>query len=101
MRAPVTTPRSPHAFHPIERKSPDLHSVNDSLTHSCQFRKNICDRAPSPSMQSPNMAQSPPDSEEQPGWMVRHDSLAWRLMVPVPIAITLAVALIWATVPRI
>src|SRR5258708_19879110 len=52
-------------------------------------------------MQSPTMAQSPPNSEEQPGWTVRHDSLAWRLIVPVPIAIMLAVVLIWATVPRI
>src|SRR5258708_26480957 len=52
-------------------------------------------------MQSPNMAQSLPDPEEQPGWIVRHDSLAWRLIIPVPIAIMLAVVLIWATVPRI
>jgi methyl-accepting chemotaxis protein len=47
------------------------------------------------------MAQSPPNSEEQTGWTARHDSVAWRLIIPVPIAIMLAVVLIWATVPRI
>jgi methyl-accepting chemotaxis protein len=33
--------------------------------------------------------------------VARHDSLAWRLIVPVPIAVMIAVAAIWAIVPRI
>ena len=33
--------------------------------------------------------------------MARHDSLTWRLIIPVPIAIVIAVAVIWATVPQI
>src|SRR3984893_6146106 len=47
------------------------------------------------------MAQSPPYSEKHPGWISRAHSLNWRLIVPVPIAIMLAVILIWLTVPRI
>jgi methyl-accepting chemotaxis protein len=33
--------------------------------------------------------------------MTRHDSLTWRLIIPVPIAIVIAVVVIWATVPQI
>jgi methyl-accepting chemotaxis protein len=33
--------------------------------------------------------------------MARHDSLAWRLIVPVPISIIIAVVVIWVTVPRL
>src|SRR3984893_7810320 len=47
------------------------------------------------------MEPSPPYSEKHPGWISRHDSLAWRLILPVPIAIMLAVVLIWVSVPRI
>src|SRR5260370_12390684 len=47
------------------------------------------------------MAQGPLYSDNHPGWIARHDGLAWRLIVPVPIAIMLAVVLIWTTVPRI
>src|SRR3984893_18091516 len=47
------------------------------------------------------MAQGTPDSDEHRGWLSRHDSLAWRLILPVPIAIMLAVVFIWMTVPRI
>ncbi|HEY6257502.1 MAG TPA: methyl-accepting chemotaxis protein [Xanthobacteraceae bacterium] len=43
----------------------------------------------------------PSYSDNQPGWLARHDSLAWRLILPVPIAIMVAVAVIWMTVPRI
>jgi hypothetical protein len=28
------------------------------------------------------------------GWLARHDSLAWRLIIPVPIAIVVAVVAI-------
>jgi methyl-accepting chemotaxis protein len=47
------------------------------------------------------MAPGAPYSEQHPGWISRHDSLAWRLILPVPIAIMLAVVLIWVSVPRI
>jgi methyl-accepting chemotaxis protein len=47
------------------------------------------------------MANATPYADRHPGWIGRHDSLAWRLIVPVPIAIIIAVVVIWATVPRI
>ncbi len=47
------------------------------------------------------MAQGLPFSEMYAGWIARHDSLAWRLIVPVPIAIIIAVVVIGATVPRL
>ena len=47
------------------------------------------------------MAHGTSNSDKHPGWISRHDSLTWRLILPVPIAIMLAVVLIWATVPRI
>ncbi len=34
-------------------------------------------------------------------WLARADSLAWRLILPVPIVILIAVVLIWATVPQV
>ena len=33
--------------------------------------------------------------------MARFDSIAWRLVLPVPIAIMVAVVVIWLTVPRV
>ncbi len=47
------------------------------------------------------MAKATPSTDQRPGWMARHDSLAWRLIIPVPIAIVIAVVVIWATVPQI
>ena len=47
------------------------------------------------------MAKAASSSDQHPGWMARHDSLTWRLIIPVPIAIVIAVAVIWATVPQI
>jgi methyl-accepting chemotaxis protein len=47
------------------------------------------------------MANAASYSHKRPGWMARHDSLAWRLIVPVPIAIIIAVVVIWVTVPRL
>ncbi len=35
------------------------------------------------------------------GWLAGHNSLAWRLILPVPLTIVIAIALIWVTVPRI
>jgi methyl-accepting chemotaxis protein len=47
------------------------------------------------------MASDASFSHDQDGWLARHHSLAWRLIVPVPIAVMVAVAAIWLTVPRI
>jgi methyl-accepting chemotaxis protein len=47
------------------------------------------------------MAKATSPSDNRPGWMTRHDSLTWRLIIPVPIAIVIAVVVIWATVPQI
>jgi methyl-accepting chemotaxis protein len=47
------------------------------------------------------MTTASPHSDNRLGWFARHDSLAWRLILPVPIAIVVAVVAIWATVPRI
>jgi methyl-accepting chemotaxis protein len=40
-------------------------------------------------------------SSGQEGWLAGRHSLAWRLLLPVPLIIVVAVVLIWATVPRI
>ena len=47
------------------------------------------------------MAQATPLSSPRSGWIARHDSLAWRLVLPVPIAIVVAMVVIWLTVPRV
>ena len=47
------------------------------------------------------MAKATSSSDRRPGWMTRHDSLTWRLIIPVPIAIVIAVVVIWASVPQI
>lgn len=47
------------------------------------------------------MAHPLSQSDGPPGWLARHDSIAWRLIVPVPLAIVVAVVVIWMTVPRI
>jgi methyl-accepting chemotaxis protein len=47
------------------------------------------------------MAPASPYSDNRLGWFARRDSLAWRLILPVPIAIVVAVVAIWVTVPRI
>jgi methyl-accepting chemotaxis protein len=47
------------------------------------------------------MAKAAPHSDQGHGWAARHDSLAWRLIVPVPIAVMIAVAVIWMTVPQL
>jgi methyl-accepting chemotaxis protein len=47
------------------------------------------------------MAHPTPYSDNPLGWIARHDSLTWRLAIPVPIAIVIAVAVISVTVPRI
>jgi methyl-accepting chemotaxis protein len=47
------------------------------------------------------MAQATPHSDKRPGWIARHDSIAWRLVIPVPIAIVVAMVVIWMTVPRV
>ena len=40
-------------------------------------------------------------SPEREGWLAGRHSLAWRLILPVPLIIIVAIALIWVTVPRI
>jgi methyl-accepting chemotaxis protein len=47
------------------------------------------------------MAQAEPLSDKRPGWIARFDSIAWRLVLPVPIAIVVAMVVIWLTVPRV
>jgi methyl-accepting chemotaxis protein len=47
------------------------------------------------------MAQATPNNDKRPGWIARQDSIAWRLVIPVPIAIIVAMAVIWMTVPRV
>jgi methyl-accepting chemotaxis protein len=47
------------------------------------------------------MAQATPRSDQRPAWLARFDSIAWRLILPVPIAIMVAVVVIWLTVPRV
>jgi methyl-accepting chemotaxis protein len=47
------------------------------------------------------MTQAKSGSDKPLGWLGRQDSLAWRLIIPVPIAIIVAVVAIWASVPRI
>jgi methyl-accepting chemotaxis protein len=47
------------------------------------------------------MSQATPYADQPQGWLARHDSLAWRLILPVPIAIVVAVVVIWATVPQL
>jgi methyl-accepting chemotaxis protein len=47
-------------------------------------------------------AQAAPfHSDSEGGLFKRRHSLAWRLILPVPLTIVVAIALIWATVPRI
>jgi methyl-accepting chemotaxis protein len=38
---------------------------------------------------------------DRAGWFAGYNSLAWRLILPVPLTIVIAIALIWVTVPRI
>jgi methyl-accepting chemotaxis protein len=40
-------------------------------------------------------------SPERASWLAGRRSLAWRLILPVPVIIVVAIVLIWATVPRI
>src|ERR1700684_2155355 len=47
------------------------------------------------------MAKATSSSDRRPGWMTRHDSLTWRLIIPVPIAIVIVVVVIWVSVPQI
>ena len=47
------------------------------------------------------MSQATTYADQYSGWFARHDSLAWRLIVPVPIAVMVAVVVIWVTVPRL
>jgi methyl-accepting chemotaxis protein len=47
------------------------------------------------------MTQATPYADQPHGWLARHDSLAWRLILPVPIALIVAVVVIWVTVPRL
>jgi methyl-accepting chemotaxis protein len=50
---------------------------------------------------APAMAPALTHPDKPVGWLARHDSLAWRLIIPVPIAIVAAVVAIWLAVPRI
>src|SRR3984893_791579 len=47
------------------------------------------------------MVQATPPSARRSRWSARFDSIAWRLVLPVPIAIIVAVVVIWLTVPRV
>jgi methyl-accepting chemotaxis protein len=47
------------------------------------------------------MPEATPHADQPPRWFARHDSLTWRLILPVPIAILVAVIVIWATVPQL
>src|ERR1700730_12820780 len=47
------------------------------------------------------MVQATPPSARRSRWSARFDSIAWRLVLPVPIAIMVAVVVIWLTVPRV
>jgi len=47
------------------------------------------------------MTQAKSGSDKPLGWLARQDGLALRLIIPVPIAIVVAVVAIWAAVPRI
>jgi methyl-accepting chemotaxis protein len=47
------------------------------------------------------MSASPPAAPSTSRGASRHDGLIWRLVLPVPIMILVAIALIWLTVPRV
>src|SRR5579871_3639016 len=47
------------------------------------------------------MAPNASEPFRQQSWLALHDTLAWRLIVPVPIAIIIAVVSIWLAVPRL
>src|SRR3979411_2897513 len=90
MRGEPTTDRAKNRA--VRRK------VNDSLTDvvNPQTARRMCI-----SRRSSAMSQATPYADQPHRWFVPHDSLAWRLVIPVPIAVMVAVLVIWVTVPRL